>query len=161
MTKTTTPRLTYTKNDKGEFVCPHEGCGKVTARQNTMFYHLKKHAADLSYVCTVCSKGFIQKSGLQQHMAQIHADVVAINDENPYANQAWGCPCCDHTSKMKANMVIHIARKHGGTWVKPASDICTGCKKTFASATAYYYHALECFKSEAPTEITNWMSVPA
>lgn len=132
-------KFVYHKNEKGEFVCPD--CGVTKARQNTMFYHMKKHAGDKSYVCNVCSKGFIQKSGLVQHMLQAHAA--------PDSPPAFACPCCDHTAKMKANLLIHIGRKHSDGWI-PAVDgagacACAGCKREFSSATAYYYHAVQCF----------------
>jgi hypothetical protein len=127
----------YQKNEAGEFVCPH--CGETKARQNTMFYHLKKHTGDMKYVCSVpgCDRKFIQKSGLTQHMAQAHAT----------GTPGWGCPCCDHTCRMKANMQIHIARMHGDVPPAAASGAtdCVVCEKTFASATAYYYHAVTCF----------------
>jgi hypothetical protein len=136
-TTTTMTTTKYQKNEAGEFVCPH--CGETKARQNTMFYHLKKHTGDMKYVCSVpgCDRKFIQKSGLTQHMAQAH----------PSGAPAWGCPCCDHTCRMKANMSIHIARMHGE--VPPAASTgateCVVCEKSFASATAYYYHAVACF----------------
>jgi hypothetical protein len=138
-------KMTYIRNEKGEFVCPD--CGITKTRQNTMFYHMKKHAGDMKYVCDVCQKGFIQKSGLQQHKAQAHAAA----EESPM----WDCPCCDHSCRMKANMLIHIGRKHGDGWIPVVSGVgacdCTGCKKSFSSATAYYYHAVHCFT--APAEI--------
>ena len=104
-----------------------------------MFYHMKKHAGDFSHVCAEhgCAKTFIQKAGLQQHMAHAHPSENAIQ---------WRCPCCDHACKMKANLLIHIGRKHGNGWV-PSMDnnVCVGCAKSFSSATAYYYHAVQCF----------------
>lgn len=138
---------TYVRNEKGEFVCPYEGCGVTKARQNTMFYHMKKHAGNMDYVCDVpgCGKSFIQKSGLQQHRLQAHtADAPE-----------WSCPCCDHVSRVKSNLLIHVGRMHGAGWIPCSANdgSCTGCKKTFSSATAYYYHAVQCFK--APDEMAD------
>jgi uncharacterized Zn-finger protein len=134
---TTKARMTYLRNEQGEFVCPE--CSAVKQRQNTMFYHMKKHTGDFSHVCAVpgCEKAFIQKAGLQQHMTQAHPPENAI---------LHSCPCCDHTCKMKANLLIHIGRKHGDGWVPTAeNNVCSGCDKSFSSATAYYYHAVQCF----------------
>jgi rubredoxin len=142
----TATKMTYLRNEKGEFVCPD--CGVTKARQNTMFYHMKKHAGDLKHVCTVCDKGFIQKSGLQQHMLQAHPTEGCA--------PTWECPLCPHTCRMKSNMLIHIGRKHGEGWIPcigAEGGTCTGCKKTFASATAYYYHAVQCFP--APTSMVD------
>jgi len=147
-TKTIAPKMTYVRNDAGHFVCPE--CGEIKARQNTMFYHMKKHSGEeaRTHVCTEpgCGKAFIQKSGLQQHMIQTHP----VEGQEP----AWSCPAagCDHICRMKANLIIHIGRKHGDGWIPPLADGtngCTGCKRVFASPTAYYYHAVTCFTAPA------------
>jgi hypothetical protein len=126
----------YLRNAAGEFVCPH--CGETKARQNTMFYHLKKHAGALDYVCSEpgCGKAFVQKSALDQHHLQAHAAGAE--------RTAWGCPCCAHTTLTKANMVIHIGRMHAPLPVFEGGA-CGGCCKTMSSATAYFYHAMTCF----------------
>ena len=142
----TTSKYVYTKNEKGEFICPH--CDETKKRQNTMFYHMKKHAGDFTHSCTICSKGFIQKSGLVQHMAQIHP-------ESTTDKLSWNCPCCEHTCPIKSNLLIHIARRHGSGWIPSATGACTctGCNKAYSSATAYYYHASKCFK--VPIELAD------
>ena len=139
-----TIKLSYVKNEDGHFVCPE--CNVVKTRQNTMHYHMKKHTGVYEHVCEVpgCGKEFLHKSGLQQHTIQAHPTPDAT---------IWSCPCCPHTSKMKANLVIHIGRKHGTGWIPtpPEDGNCTGCKKSFSSVTAYFYHAVKCFT--APPEI--------
>lgn len=141
----------YVRNNAGQYMCPH--CDKVTDRQNTMYYHIKKHLGNLDYPCTVpgCTKAFIQKGALQQHVAQTHPAVV--DTENPYANQIHTCtePGCKHTCRMKANLQIHMARKHS-PWIPIYSGTCVGCVRPFASATAYYYHAWTCEGLKEPIE---------
>jgi hypothetical protein len=135
------PHNVYIQNEAKQFICPH--CDKTTNRQNTMFYHIeKKHTEMKKHQCTECTKGFVNKSGLQTHMAQVHPHVQ--DESNPYLKISWSCPCCDHTCRMKANMAIHIARKHGSTWIPPYSPSCGNCKKEVGSPTAYYYHAIQC-----------------
>ena len=137
---TTVCKTKYLKNAQGLFVCPH--CDQTKERQNTMFYHMKKHTGELKWACDEpgCGKSFVQKSGLTQHNLQVHR---AENGTGGFA-----CPCCEHRTPMKANMVIHIARKHCGTTVPAMTGacVCPSCQKSFASATAYYYHAAGCFQ---------------
>jgi hypothetical protein len=133
-----TTKMTYIRNEAGEFVCPT--CGETKKNQNTMFYHMKRHTGELSHACDLCDKRFLQKSGLDQHRLQAHPAADAT---------MWSCPLCDHVCRVKANMLIHIGRKHGKDWIPPMSvdGCCTGCERSFASVTAYCYHAVGCFKA--------------
>ncbi len=75
----------------------------------------------------------------------------------------YACPCCDHTCKMKANLVIHIARKHGDGWIPSVPTVggatCSGCDRNFSSPTAYYYHAAACFYEKAPEAIAEFLAI--
>jgi hypothetical protein len=107
-----------------------------------MFYHMKKHTGEKPHVCSHpgCEMSFVQKSGLTQHMLT-HG-----------GGKELACPCCDHSSKTKANLLIHIGRKHGESWIPAMKEgRCTGCNKICSSVTAYCYHAVRCF--DAPDEI--------
>jgi hypothetical protein len=152
-----TTKMTYIRNETGEFVCPH--CKITKTRQNTMYYHMKKHTGEMSHVCDVCPKRFIQKSGLQQHMLQAHPKEAAAagTDVTEYV-----CPCCDHSCKMKANLVIHIARKHGSGWIPGIATsggaTCSNCDRSFSSPTAYYYHAAACFCGLAPAPLAEFLA---
>jgi len=181
----------YIKNTAGHFVCQHKDCGKTFARQNTMYYHMKRHAGEFTYTCTECKKGFIQKSAFLHHQAAVHHDKLPIppacsdpqdyntntnheaSDEivnnvvtnepidnlitkptvvtnntivNPYAGITYKCPCCDHSTRTKANALVHYARLHAEGWI-PSYDKakgCTHCAKTFSSIAAYLYHCTGC-----------------
>jgi hypothetical protein len=187
----------YIKNAAGHFVCQHKGCSKTFARQNTMYYHMKRHAGEFTYTCAECKKGFIQKSAFLHHQAAVHHDKVAvastcgdpqdciINTDNynpnnpnnpntiivvesqnnnnnvikateivesntkivnPYAGITYKCPCCDHSTRTKANALVHYARLHAEGWI-PTYDKakgCSHCAKTFSSIAAYLYHCTGC-----------------
>jgi hypothetical protein len=155
--KPATATTKYIKNEAGHYVCPH--CDKVTEKQNTMYYHIKKnHAADLPFECTKCEDcpKFLQKTTYLHHLATIHPEdaTPAKGVANPYAGVTVHCPSCDHNTHTKANMLIHFARVHCKEWI-PAytkSTPCTHCMKTFGSSSAYLYHAISCLSYLAPKE---------
>ena len=144
----------YIRNTEGEYVCPH--CPKITAKQNTMYYHIKKnHTDDIPFSCEKClgHPRFLQKSAYQHHVATIHPEdaIIAVN---PYAGVRVCCPSCDHSTHTKSNILIHYARTHCKEWIPAYSknETCNGCDKSFASSSAYLYHAISCLKSLAPTD---------
>jgi len=151
----------YVRNTQGQFVCPH--CDKLTEKQNTMYYHIKKiHDQDLPFECTICSSNpkFLQRSGFLHHMATIHAETASA--ENPYAGVSFTCPDagCGHKTHTKSNMIIHYARSHCKTWIPTYTKTspCTGCKRSFASSSAYLYHCISCFHDSMPLDQANIVS---
>jgi hypothetical protein len=148
--------ISYVKNDDGHFVCQHKGCGQVFEKQNTMYYHVKRHAADeqktFAYECTDCGKGFIQKSAYLHHMAALHPTIVdvALDEKttmkNPYIGQEYKCPCCDNVTRTKANALVHYARLHAKDWIPSYNKEkgCVSCDKKFGSIAAYLYHCTGC-----------------
>jgi hypothetical protein len=134
----------YVRNAEGSYVCPYADCSFTAKPQNpsTMHYHIKTHVKKETgvgkYACDQCDKAFIQKSGLTQHVLQIHTENAPT----------WACPhpSCDHAARSKANIMIHFSRSHCDDWIPrySKSQECSGCSKTFQSAGAYYYHAVGC-----------------
>ena len=147
----------YIKNADGHFVCPH--CDKVTEKQNTMYYHVKKnHTKDLPFECKKCvdTPRFLQKSSYLHHLATIHPDEATDVEggSNPYAGVSFKCNDCDHSTHTKANLLIHYARAHCRTWIPTysKSSECSGCKKSFNSSSAFLYHSISCLISKAPLD---------
>ena len=142
---TTPVKMTYTRNEKGEYICPDCPFTAKPENPSTMHYHMKKHLGNHSYVCSItgCSKSFIQKSGLLSHQMQVHGEGCA----------SFICPWCEHSCKTKANLLTHVGRKHGEDWIVGWTPLvndakrgtCTACAKTFNNTAAYYYHAVQCF----------------
>jgi hypothetical protein len=156
---TFTMTLEYVKNAAGDFVCQHKDCNKSFKRQNTMFYHMKRHMAEFTYTCKDCDKGFLQKSAYLHHMAAVHPEdkevQVTSNDRlldekivNPYAGVSYKCPIdgCEFDTRTKANALVHYARLHAKDWIAPFDKEkgCSHCKKEFGSAAAYLYHSTGC-----------------
>lgn len=149
----------YIRNADGFFVCPD--CGKVTEKQNTMYYHIKKnHTKDLPFECKKCEEcpRFLQKSSYLHHLATIHPDDAECEDgKNPYAGVSYACPHtgCAHSTHTKANLQIHYARSHCKAWIPGFSkgSSCSSCKKEFASSSsAYLYHSISCLIKSAPAD---------
>jgi hypothetical protein len=149
----------YIRNADGHFVCPH--CEKVTEKQNTMYYHIKKnHTKDLPFECKKCDgcPRFLQKSSYLHHLATIHPEEAKMTEvgENPYAGVSVACPAagCDHSTHTKANLLIHYARSHCKAWIPSYSkgSSCGACKKEFNSSSAYLYHTISCMLSSAPAD---------
>jgi len=153
----------YIRNNAGEYVCPH--CNKVTKNQNTMYYHIEmKHTQNLRFECTRCtvSRKFLQKSSYLHHLATVHADDPKLKDKekeligedvNPVATVSYYCPHagCEHSTHTKSNLKIHYARTHAKEWI-PAyvrGEACGTCNRAFPSSSAYLYHSIECYRSQA------------
>ena len=146
--------LKYVKDEEGNFVCPHPGCGIKKKNQNTMHYHMKKHEEQLDYTCKTCKKQFLQKQTLDLHIRSKHPELANDNDEKKFK-----CPFdnCDFKALTKGNCVIHCLRVH---FQDEINDImikdeetkmiyCNECQKEFSSSTAFYYHCKNCFDQHA------------
>lgn len=136
----------YVKNEKGWFVCP--SCNVVKQKQNTMYYHMKKHEGKLPYECNICKKDFIQKTSLELHMLSKH------KDKNVKKIDSFRCPFegCEFEALTKANRRIHCLRKHFKNeiiQILEENNTCGCCKNSFLSNTSFYYHALDCIKCDS------------
>ncbi len=134
--------FTYKKNVDGHYVCPH--CPATYERQNSMHYHLKKHAGMYPHKCRHCDKAFLQKQTLDLHMEAKHADKL-----QPVKFHVCPHDDCPYESRTKANLVIHYMRIHCAdickfTITKDKFTVCSSCSESFKSATAYFYHAAQC-----------------
>ena len=159
----------YVKNEAGNYVCPNNGCGKITVKQNTMYYHImKNHSTKLPFQCNRCTNNpqFLQRSGYMNHLATRHADDPKLTDkekemlggitENPAAAVSFKCPStgCTQTSHVKSNMLIHYARTHAKEWIPPyvRGEACKRCQQQHSSSSAYLYHTITCFREVAPAD---------
>jgi len=145
------PRLKYIRNDEGLFVCPT--CGVTKENQNTMHYHMRKHAEKTPLSCRFCKKGFLQRTAMDLHIRSRHADELAA-EELPKPDAAFSCPfpSCPFTSMTKGNLRTHCLRTH----FQKESDLiclddeetsslqCVECEKFFKSKTSFYYHCHGC-----------------
>lgn len=156
--------LKYIRTAEGNFQCPH--CDKITEKQNTMYYHVKKnHTDDLPYQCKKCegSPRFLQKGSYLLHLAAVHPDDADDDGKtNPYAGVSYSCSFegCSHSSQTKANVLIHFARSHCKSWIPGFTKgcACSGCAKEFNSSSAYLYHCVSCLSAKAPENYKTMIS---
>lgn len=160
--------LIYTKNNAGEFVCPH--CGVTKTRQNTMYYHMRKHETELPHKCTSCPMQFIQRQSLELHIQAKHSASVQIIAPPKTLREAlqartevaaitarpiFKCPseCCSFSALSKGNCRIHYFRVHYATdsnsYFDKSKTSCTLCLSEFSSSTHFYYHIGPCMKTNA------------
>jgi hypothetical protein len=142
--------IRYTKNDDGNFVCPH--CGVIKERQNSMHYHIKKHLDELNHICKTCNKAFLQKQTLELHIRSKHPELLKSDSDDD--QKQYHCPFenCIFTALTKGNCIIHSLRSHFQDEIKKMmilknetkSIICNKCDKEFFSSSAFYYHCKVC-----------------
>jgi len=145
----------YTKNEAGEFVCPH--CPKVCEKQNTMFYHIAHdHEETKPFNCKHCASGFIQRGQWLKHLAHHHPETPhPAGEVNPYVGIAFHCPSCEREPmKTKAQLIVHYIRTHCKEWIPSFTrgEPCSECHRLFNSPGAYLHHAAECFQARAPED---------
>lgn len=145
----------YIKNEDGNFVCP--SCNVIKEKQNTMYYHMKKHEGKLPFVCDICTKDFMQKTSLELHKISKHK----IQDNELLEKFKCIFTNCDFEAITKANRRIHCMRKHCKEEVCNIMNeivdtdnnsiyTCITCTKRFTNNTGFYYHAIHCI---SPTPI--------
>lgn len=154
----------YVRDAQGMFVC--STCDKRTARQNTMHYHMRRHAEDFAVTCSACGKGFLQRASYEAHARAAHAGtaLAAALAPAPAADLACPAPGCTHSCRTKANLIVHVARTHCREWLPAYTEAgaCAGCGREHASAAAYLYHAAKCLlpaaaAAAAPHPSTAWL----
>lgn len=148
-THSSTMPMKYIKNEDGDFVCPHPGCGFTKRNQSTLHYHMKKHEQQLEHICKTCKKQFLQKQTLDLHIRSKHPELVKDAEEKKYT-----CPFdgCNFAALTKGNCIIHCLRVHfqdeiNNLMLKDAETktiCCTECDKEFSSSCAFYYHCKGC-----------------
>lgn len=150
--------LTYIKNEKGEFICPHEGCKFTSKNQSTTHYHLKKHLDELNYTCKYCKKTFLQKQTLELHIRSKHPEQSKFIEKN---SKKYYCPFdnCDFSSLTKGNTIIHCLRVHFQEEIQNLINDtednqikCKECNTEFNSTCAFFYHAKKCLQFDHHNE---------
>jgi hypothetical protein len=134
------------------YTCAH--CDKGFIQKSAFLHHMAAvHPG--SDTVTIGNKDAVNKSVTEDPLPNNldSKDVNKITDpvddikiKNPYDGQVFKCPCCDHTTKTKANALVHYARLHAKDWIPSYNKEagCTHCKKTFGSIAAYLYHCTGC-----------------
>jgi hypothetical protein len=152
----------YQKTEDGQYLCPI--CKQTKKNQNTMHYHLKKHAGDLNHSCKDCDAKFLHASQLKNHVLVFHTDPDKV------AKLRCPHPNCNFQTLTKSNRIIHYLRKHCDTEVAKLLSIqkraegssvyhCNSCEQNYVSNTSFCYHTKECLKLEDPQRQAEFRSI--
>ena len=87
----------------GQFICPHEGCGKHYTTEESLHRHLNRHSTIKEHKCEYCGKDFLRKSECEIHK-RIHTGV-----------KPFECSICNkkfaRATDLKIHMVYHSDKK--------------------------------------------------
>jgi len=128
---------------------------------------MKKHEEQLSNVCKICKKGFLQKQTLDLHIQSKHPETIKTTEKKKFK-----CPFddCTFTSLTKGNCVIHCLRIHFQEEMEEMMLVdpdtktieCNECNEEFHSSCSFYYHTKDCFifdlKNEKYEKLKEFMS---
>ncbi len=110
---------------------------------------MKKHLEEKDFKCGDCQKAFLNKQGLETHIAARHPSSGSTRKED------IECPFEDCTfSSRKGNVRMHCMRKHfskeSNAILERDTDsntvVCSACAESFSSLPAFYYHAIRCIE---------------
>lgn len=140
----------------GERSCPY--CSKTFRRRSRFLRHLNYHQGKRTYMCRICTKCFVEKSGLRAHLLT-HCP---INKECPHCgklfktertmtrhlrthlNLTYTCEICNKQFRHEESLRVHKSvHKEGGS-----GNICTVCEKD--CKTPHYLQLHMTTKHEAP-----------
>ncbi|XP_039255013.1 uncharacterized protein LOC120331904 [Styela clava] len=133
-TKTRRPDRTVTKKASGNrktkiqknrrFACTHANCNKRYFKQDHLEMHLRKHAGERPYSCTLCDRRFQRSDQLKRHG-------LRHTGEKPYE-----CVNCHRafarSDHLKTHMKTHTDRPFHCQW--------EDCKKKFAQPEELSQH---------------------
>lgn len=113
-----------------------------------MHYHMKKHLEEKDFKCGDCQKAFLNKQGLETHMAARHPATASAT------KRGFECPFegCPFVSTTKGNVRTHCMRKHFSEETSAllerdtatGTSVCNACAESFSSLPAFFYHAIRC-----------------
>lgn len=110
--------------NKLDYKCSFEGCNSAFISQGLLTVHERKHTRDKLPTCEVCSKTFINKVGLMNHMSYIHKGL-----------KRFLCSECPTMLASATSLRQHMSI-HKGT----RNYLCDECGKSFRMGKALQSH---------------------
>ncbi|KAK4304491.1 hypothetical protein Pmani_023557 [Petrolisthes manimaculis] len=140
---------------RAEQGCPY--CGKTFHRRSRFIRHLNYHLGNRSFLCKICNKSFVEKSGLDAHHLT-HQPLNAPCNEcgkifktprtmkrhlRTHLDRTLACEVCKKVFRHEESLRVHKAvHREGGS-----GNICEVCEKD--CKTPYYLQLHLSTKHEA------------
>lgn len=138
--------------NKLDYKCQFEGCNSAFLSQGLLTVHERKHTRDKLPTCEVCSKTFINKVGLLNHMSYIHkglkrflcsecptmlASATSLRQHMSIhkGTRNYLCDECGKSFRMGKALQSHME-----THTEQRQYACTHCEKTFKQKSVLQKH---------------------
>lgn len=129
------------KSDKkiaSQFACDVEGCGKTFAYRHVLRKHSSSHSTEVSFLCSLCPRGFKSQAALNYHEQYQHNLVegeIERREERGSKHtlrflicgggSMWKCQLCQQSFKRKFDLQCHyISCQHSPTREDSNQNCC-------------------------------------
>jgi KRAB domain-containing zinc finger protein len=126
--------LTLQHFDNAPYVCDKKGCGKKFVDHSLYEKHAKKHDGNFEYKCKYCTKGFVQRKTLNQHLRKSHQ--ITQDEIEQIQKLSEKCAECGLIFKTSQKLSEHRAFSHN----LGSKYVCDFCGKIFFSRVVLISH---------------------
>ncbi|KAK8393980.1 hypothetical protein O3P69_006287 [Scylla paramamosain] len=124
-------------NSRGDQSCPY--CSKTFTRRSRFRRHLNYHLGNRTFMCKICTKCFVEKSGLDAHLLThcpinkecsqcgkvFKTERTMTRHLRTHLNMTYTCDFCNKQFRHEESLRVHKSvHKEGGS-----GNVCNVCEK--------------------------------